>query len=234
MEDMWFLRGGDIFAGLELEKQLFLANSRKYVLQKNEMVFYEGDPGNCCFYLESGLVRIFSIHDSGKEPIFFLRRPGEIFGISEVLDCYPRKASAQAMTPTTLHRMEGTVFNELLQNNYPLAKRIISLLGGRIRYLGDTIRSLMACNVEDRWAKLLIALAYELFSKPESWHNPVTVPVRISQEQLAQLAGTTQPTVSELLKKMQLTGKIRIEKRRITILEPLALLAAIEDACEHD
>lgn len=224
MDSLWHLQGEDFFTGLDRERELFLQKATRLRLQKNDSIFHEGDPGECCFYIASGLVRIFSTHGSGKEPVFFLRHSGEFFGISEVLEAHPRKANAQALTPVELHRIGRKDFDALLGENYPFARRVISLLGGRIRHLGDTIRDLVACNVEARLANVLITLASELLPDAESWRREVQLPVRVTQEHLAQLAGTTQPTVSELLKKFQLLGLIRVERRRITLLGPQALL----------
>ncbi|WP_165176664.1 Crp/Fnr family transcriptional regulator [Desulfovibrio sp. ZJ369] len=224
MDNLWHLQGEDFFTGLERERELFLQRATKLRLQKNDIIFNEADPGESCFYIASGLVRIFSMHGSGKEPVFFLRRAGEFFGISEVLEGYPRKANAQSLTPAVLYRIGRKDFDALLRESYPLARRVISLLGCRIRHLGDTIRDLMACNVEDRLANVLITLAFDMLPDAESWQREIQLPMRVSQEHLAQLAGTTQPTVSELLKKFQRLGLIRVEHRRITLLSPQALL----------
>lgn len=224
MDNLWHLQGTDFFTGLEQERERFLCRATRLRLQKNDIIFYEADPGESCFYIASGLVRIFSTHGSGKEPVFFLRHSGELFGISEVLEGYPRKANAQAMAPTLLYSLGRKEFDALLRDNYALARRVISLLGCRIRHLGDTIRDLMACNVEARLANVLVTLASELAPDAESRQAEIQLPMRVSQEHLAQLAGTTQPTVSELLKKFQRLGLIRVERRRITLLTPQALL----------
>lgn len=95
----------DCFEGIEEQREAFLAKAQRRQYQKNDIVFVEGDAGDACFYVSSGLVRIFSMNDAGKESIFFLRRAGELFGVSEVLNGYPRKANAQAITPAEIYSM---------------------------------------------------------------------------------------------------------------------------------
>ena len=223
MDSLWYLHGKDFFTGIEEQKEAFLKKSvcRRY--QKNYMIFFEGDAGDACFYVASGLVRIFSVTDSGKESIFFLRRAGEVFGVSEVLNGYPRKANAQTITPAEIHVMRRADFDVLLERNYPLARRVISLLGSRIRQLGDSISNLATLSVEDRLIKLLIALVYDLLPEDEDWQRPVHVPVRISQEQMASMVGATPPTISELLRKLQKEGLVRVARCSITLLNPLQL-----------
>lgn len=226
MDKIWYLQGGDIFYGLACEKEIFMRKAVKFYFCKNEIIFNEGDPGNCCYYLESGLVRIYGVHDSGKEPVYFLRNEGELFGVSEIIDEYPRIANAQAVSDVVVYKIGRNDFDEILRNSYPLARRVISMLGRRVRHLGDTVNNLVGGNVADRIGRLLLALAYDEISKNESMDRPIRLPHRISQEQLARLGGTTQPTVSEILGNFQKIGLIKIEKRIITIISPVRLLNA--------
>ena len=210
MENLWYLQDRDFFAGLEEQRQRFLQRAILKTLPKNDIVFFEGDTGDSCFYVASGLVRIFSITDSGKESIFFLRRPGELFGLSEVLNAFPRRANAQTLMPTELYAMPSVEFDSLLAEDYVLARRVITMLGSRVRYLGDRLSNLATGSVMSRLIKLLISLVYDLLPDAEAWAKPVALPVRISQEQLASMTGSTQPTVSDLLQKLHKAGLIAI------------------------
>ena len=191
MENLWYLQDRDFFAGLEEQRQRFLQRAILKTLPKNDIVFFEGDTGDSCFYVASGLVRIFSITDSGKESIFFLRRPGELFGLSEVLNAFPRRANAQTLMPTELYAMPSVEFDSLLAEDYVLARRVITMLGSRVRYLGDRLSNLATGSVMSRLIKLLISLVYDLLPDAEAWAKPVALPVRISQEQLASMTGST-------------------------------------------
>ena len=154
MENLWYLQDRDFFAGLEEQRQRFLQRAILKILPKNDIVFFEGDTGDSCFYVASGLVRIFSITDSGKESIFFLRRPGELFGLSEVLNAFPRRANAQTLMPTELYAMPSVEFDSLLAEDYVLARRVITMLGSRVRYLGDRLSNLATGSVMSRLIKL--------------------------------------------------------------------------------
>ena len=70
METLWHLHEKDFFWDLPVEKEKFLSLSTKRSLKKNDFIFYEEDPGESCFYLETGSVKIFSVTALGKEPMF--------------------------------------------------------------------------------------------------------------------------------------------------------------------
>lgn len=224
MQNHWHLREPDFFTALAPEKAAFMSLAKKRDLQKNAMVFHEDDPGDSCFYLESGLIKIFRITLDGKEPIFFLRRQGEFFGLAEVMEAKPRKANAQAITPATLYEIGRNNFDGLLAGHYPLARWVIEVLGRRLRYLGEQIENLMVCDVRTRLARLLVYLCYDCLTEEDSRGGPVRLPVSLTQEQLAAMTGSTQQTVSEMLKNFQEEGLITVCHRQITILQPLALL----------
>jgi CRP/FNR family transcriptional regulator, cyclic AMP receptor protein len=228
MPTSWHLREQDFFVGLAAEKQAFMSLAKRRELKKNDMVFFEDDPGDSCFYLGSGLIKIFKITLDGKEPIFFLRRQGEFFGLAEVMEAKPRKANAQAITPGVLYKISQKNFDDLLASHYPMARRVIVVLGRRLRYLGEQIENLMVCDVSTRLAKLLVYLSYDQLTDEDSWVPPAQILVSLTQEQLAAMAGSTQQTVSEILKKLQEEKLITISKKRITILNPLKLLQKAE------
>ncbi len=228
MDKLWYLKEREFFSGFEAQKKRFLERAVYKKYQKSDIIFFEGDAGDSCFYVASGLVRIFSITDSGKEPVFFLRRAGEIFGLSEVFNNFPRRANAQALMPTEIYSISSAQFDRLLATDYVLARRCITMLGSRVRYLCDRINGLMTSNVMSRLVSLLISLVYEELRDAEAWNKSVALPVRISQEQLAALSGSTQPTVNALLQKLQKEGLITIGTRQITIASPIQLLSYTE------
>ena len=111
MRSFWHLEKGDFFDGIEECKERFLRSAQRIELKKNDIVFFEGDAGGACFYVASGLLRIFCVTEAGKESTFFLRTAGEIFGLSEVLQDLPRKVSAQALAASVIFRLDREAFD---------------------------------------------------------------------------------------------------------------------------
>jgi len=229
MDLLWHLGAEDFFTGLEDERTAFLALARRRELRKDAPVFAEGDPGRSCFYLERGLVRIFSQSRRGREPIFFLRRSGEIFGLAEVLDCQPRRAAAQALLPGVLHEVGKEAFETFLASHPRAAQKIIRILGRRLRHLSEQVEGLASCDVDTRMARLLLTLSADALAacpkQPEAGPAvPVEVPLRLTQEQMAAMTGSCQQTVCQFLKKFQDEGLIGMRGRAIFLLDTAALV----------
>ena len=227
MENLWFLRREPFFADLPELEALFTSRARRLTFRKGDIVFFEGEAGDCCYFLQSGLVQIFGTTGSGKETVFFLRTEGEIFGLSEVLASSTRTANAQALTPCVIYALAHEPFEELLSANYPLARRVITILGRRLRYMGNCLRG-QSGGVLHRLCRLLIALAYDTLENAEAWSSPCSLPYTLSQERMAAMIGSTQPSVSAALRLLRDEGLVSLCGRRIRLEDPLRLLLHLE------
>lgn len=220
MELPWHLSETDFFDGLSEEKRDFLSLSKKRPVKKNEIIFFAEDPGSAAFYLKSGEVRIFRISSLGKECIVFVRRSGEMFGLAEVMSENKRKCTAQALTDCLLYEIRKEDFETLLSRHHNLSKRVIEVLGRRIRYLSEQIENLMSCNVNTRLLKILVYLSFNKLTGADALNEPTVVPVRLTQEQLAAMTGSCQQTVSETMKQLEQEGLIRMSGKEIILLKP--------------
>lgn len=224
----WHMEIRDFFHDMPDVREKFLELAVQKSYGKNEIIFFEEEDSPACYYLEKGIVKIFKISFSGKEPIFFMRHQGEMFGLAEVTENKRRKCNAQTLTDCTLHILQKNRFEELVKNSPEFALKVISVMGKRVRYLGEQIESLMVCDVGTRLAKLLVYLVFNQLDSPGSWEKAVEIEKRLTQEQMASMTGSCQQTISETLRAFQEEGLLELRKRRIVLLNPLALLSKAE------
>lgn len=215
----------DFFYGLVSEKEEFISLSIPRKTKRNQLIFLAEDAGDSAFYLESGEVRIFRIDPSlGKESIVFIRRPGDMFGLAEVIGGCKRGCNAQTITPCCLYEIKKGEFEALLSRRYLLAKRVIEVIGARLRYLGEQVENLMVCDVTTRLLKLLMYLCHQNLNDTRLLKDPIAIPVKLTQEQIAAMIGSCQQTVSETLRQLEREGFIKVSKREILLLKPLEAL----------
>ncbi|WP_300163717.1 Crp/Fnr family transcriptional regulator [Solidesulfovibrio sp.] len=221
----WHLVKGGFFDGLEREFEAFrkLASVRR--LKKNAIVFFEGDRCDRSFYLDRGSVKIFRVSLHGKEPTFFIRSEGEMFGLAEVVGGERRKCSAQALADGVLLEIRRDDLLALLATQPLMARRIIEVLGRRIRYLSEQLENVMTCDVPTRLLKLLLCLSHDEIAQARG--GPADVPVRLTQGQIAAMTGSCQQTVSETLAAFEARGLIAVSRQRIRLLDPGAILEAL-------
>ncbi len=227
MQLHWHLGEEEFFRNLPMEKGEFLSYSVRRILKKNDLIFAEDEPANSCFYLEEGSVKISRITLWGKEPIIFVRKAGELFGLAEVIEGKKRKCNAQAISSCILYEIKRNDFEDLLSRHYLLARQVIEVLGRRLRYLAEQVENLMVCDVATRLLKLFVYLSYPKLIDADSADSPIVVPVSLTQEQLAACTGSCQQTVSETLKLLQKEGLIQVTKKQVIIMKPFEIMDRI-------
>jgi len=224
MDYHWHLDENDFFEGLADEKKAFLGLAKSRQIRRGEFVFHEGQAGDHIYYLERGGVLIFRSGPEGKEPIMSIRHPGEMFGLAEVLGRRERKCNAKVIVEGVLHQISAQDLETLLSRHYSMARRVIEVLGRRLRYLSEQMESLMVLDVPTRLLKTLFSLCYHRLVSGHDLSKPVTVPLRLTQEQIASLTGSCQQTISESLKQLQAEHWITLDGKRIIINRPLEVM----------
>ena len=79
----------------ELSAALF-ATARPHRLKADQMLFTAGDPGDGCYRVEQGLLKVSVVSPSGGERILAILGPGTLVGELAMIDAQPRSASVTA------------------------------------------------------------------------------------------------------------------------------------------
>lgn len=96
-----------------------------------EIVFTEGEQGDCAFLIDEGRVEI-CLEDDAKTPVAILG-VGEIFGEMSIIDGTKRSATARALSHCKLSVVSKTQLIERLEDADPVVRLLISMLMDRIR-----------------------------------------------------------------------------------------------------
>jgi CRP/FNR family transcriptional regulator, cyclic AMP receptor protein len=166
-------------------------------------VFRQGQPADSLFYLRRGKVKLAVTSKDGKEAIVAILGAGEFFGEGCLAGQQLRMATATAVTDCTLFRIERPLMTRLLHERHEISELFVShLLSRNIRYEADLVDQLFSSS-EKRLARILLLLSH--FGK-ESRAEPVLP--RVSQDDLAQMVGTTRSRVSHFMNKFRKLGFI--------------------------
>ncbi|HYK90674.1 MAG TPA: Crp/Fnr family transcriptional regulator [Acidobacteriota bacterium] len=166
-------------------------------------VFRQGHPADSLFYLRRGKVKLAVSSEDGKEAIVAILDTGEFFGEGCLAGQQLRMATATAITDCTLLRIERSLMTRLLHERHEISELFVAhLLLRNIRYEADLVDQLFNSS-EKRLARILLLLSH--FGK-ESRAEPVLP--RVSQDDLAQMVGTTRSRVSHFMNKFRKLGFI--------------------------
>lgn len=171
--------------------------------KRRTAVFSQGDPAASVFYILQGKVKLSVISKQGKEAIVALLNGGSFFGEGCLAGQPRRMATATAASDCLLLCVAKKVIVRLLQEQAEFSALFVSfLLARNIRYEEDLVDQLFNSS-ERRLARILLLLSH--FGKEG---KPEKVVPRISQEDLAQMVGTTRARVNFFMNKFRTLGFI--------------------------
>jgi signal transduction histidine kinase len=80
----------------------------------DDVIFHEGEPGDCLFLVVEGSVRISKMGRGGKQETLGFIQPGNFFGEMALIDGQPRSAQATAAETSVLGRIDSAAFARVL------------------------------------------------------------------------------------------------------------------------
>ncbi len=208
------LQASTYFSGLSSEE---LDSIRKYIFEKavarGEIILFEGEPARTVFLVISGVVKIFKTSTDGKEQIIYLARPGDSFNDVPVFSGGLSLASAEAMTQVVLYGIEKGDMEAKLREHPKLAENVLQVLSQRVEQIISLVEDLSFRHVTGRVAKILLENAEGM-----NGQQP-----KLTQQQMAAMAGTAREMIGRSLKLLEDEGKVRLEHNRIVIRDKEAL-----------
>jgi CRP/FNR family transcriptional regulator, cyclic AMP receptor protein len=185
-----------------------------------EVIFAEGDEGGRLYLILHGKVRVGCHAEDGRECMFTVLGPTEIFGEDSALDPGPRGACATALTDMQGISLTTSALVSLMSSNPEMAERFLRVVARRIRWTTSNITDAVYADVAARVAKQLLVLA-QRFGVQE--RGAMRVPMDLTQEQFAQLVGTSRESVNKALCDFNDRGWIHTDRDSILIRdsEPL-------------
>ncbi|MCR5089576.1 MAG: cyclic nucleotide-binding domain-containing protein [Oscillospiraceae bacterium] len=102
--------------------------------RKGEIIFREGDAGDCMYSVQWGNVGIFLNYGTADEKELATFLPDNYFGEMSLLDKAPRSATAVALTnDTVLEVITEEAFNEYFEKNPAKVLQIVQQMCHRLR-----------------------------------------------------------------------------------------------------
>jgi CRP/FNR family cyclic AMP-dependent transcriptional regulator len=217
------LRSHPFFTGLDgriVERLVPHALTRK--VKRGTLLFRKGDAGSNLYAVCAGAVRVSAPSDQGKDAIFNLIVPGEIFGEIAFLDGGPRTADAVMIESGELMVVERRDFLPLLKDYPELALRLLEVLCGRLRHTSQQVEDIVFLGLEPRLAKALLHL-YDNSSFKASQK------FRVTQRDISQLIGASRESVNKQLRSWERRKWLKLERGGLVILALDALRRLVAD-----
>ncbi|MBX5449221.1 Crp/Fnr family transcriptional regulator [Thermogemmatispora sp.] len=209
-----------MFASLgaeDLARVAAVTRERHYA--RGELIIMEGDHGGALYYVQSGLVKVFKLSPDGKEQVLRLISAGYTFNDVPALDGGPNPANVAALEPSTIYMIGREELRRLIRERPAVAEGVIAALALALRHLVGLVEDLSFRHVTARVARILLEQEQALAEGRQAR--------RLTQQEMAAMAGTAREVVGRALKELEAAGAISARQGRVLIInqERLRLLA---------
>ncbi len=160
--------------------------------------------------LLEGTVRVSKAAPNGREILLYRVDPGQGCVLSGgcLLGHSDYTASGVAETDVTLVAIPPGPFHQLMLGFEPFRRFVFGMYGERLAEVMELVEEVAFRKLDERLAQLLVH------------RGPV---IEGTHQSLADELGSVREIVSRLLRSFEVRGWVRLERERVTVLDPKAL-----------
>jgi len=185
-----------------------VAVSQHCTFRRGQVVFHAGDEGDALHLVSTGR---FAIR-VGDALLLDVVGPGDAFGELALVSAARRNATVQALSEGETLALQRGAFEALRLQRPAVDRALVVMLAERLRRAGRLIVEAHFVDAELRVRRRLLELA-------ETFDGPIP----LTQEEIAQTAGTSRATVNRVLRDEAASGTIELARSRTTVVDADAL-----------
>ena len=182
---------------------------------RDTVVFAQATAADAVFYLEEGVVKLEVASPQGKRAVIGLFGADSFFGQGALAGQVSRHATATTLVDCRLVRIPKAAMEELVQAEPMFARQLIVRLARRTSRVEQDLIDLLFNSTEKRLARALLLLA-----NLDSDTQPVLL--RINQQTLAEIVGTTRPRINHFIGKFRKRGFVTTQGQQLRVHSSLA------------
>lgn len=217
MKNLEGIKTCNLFGSLsDREKSKVLAISVQKEFERGDIIAQEGDKSGFVYIVTEGQVKGTRFTSDGRELILEILGHCDMIGQVAAIANEPYYYTAIALTKATVNMIKKEEFMELLRLNPGIANKTFMALGKRLRAAQAKIEEFVSDKVEQRIAKVLVALSGRMGNE-----------IPFTRQEIASMVGTTIETAIRVTSRFKEAKVIKTTRGKIQIIDKqkLALLA---------
>jgi CRP-like cAMP-binding protein len=171
--------------------------------RNKQAIFAQGDKADAMFYVQNGNIKLTVASKHGKKAVIALLKRGDFFGEGCLARQSLRMSTATAIQASTIARIKRATIVRMIRKEPAFANLLILHLVLRIGRIEEEFVDRIFSSSEKRLARVLLLLAS--FGR-QSKAAPAIL--KVSQETLAEMVGTTRSRISYFMNRFRRMGLI--------------------------
>lgn len=196
----------------EEEVRRLISVGRRRRFSRGEVVFHRDDPADSLHLVQKGRFGVRIMTPLGETVTIAVRGPGDSFGEMALVDESARRsATVAALEEAETIAVYQAEFHRLRKEHPQVDRVLIGFLAAEVRRQNELLLEALYIPVERRVLRRLVELSGTYARSGE---------IPLTQEQLAELAGTSRATVNKVLREEQGRGTVELRRGKTLVLQP--------------
>ncbi len=199
-------------------------------ITKNDPIYMAGQKDQSVYFIQMGRIKLLVPSLEYRDYWFAIRQAGDLFGELCLAGQTERQQTAVAIEDCCLKRFPSTCFLARLRKE-GLLEGLIQYLTMRLAEQEEVMTTLATLKSEKRLAWTLIHLQ-DIFGEHDA--RGTCIHRRISQEELAEMVGTTRTRVGVFLKRFRKLGLINLDSEHCLVIDESGLRSYLNHSCADE
>lgn len=187
---------------------------------RRQRIYSAGDASDRVLLLEAGIVKVTAPLPPDPDIFLAFLYPGDVFGESALIDDGPRDHVTEAYEDAKVWSVGRRTFLDLLGQSPALGFAFFRLMARGTRRFRMRVEELLQKDAQSRVAQTLLNLAAD-HSVADA--DGLLIPHRLTQADLANMAGLARETVNVVLGDLKARGLVEMTRDNIRLRRPDAL-----------
>lgn len=207
-----FLKQSHLFGEVAEKGLEYIAEYvKENTYERGGLIFSEGEKGDSLHIIVKGSVKITKYTKEGRTKTLAVLKERDEFGEMALLTEEARSATVEALEKTLTLSITKEKFEFIIKKEPSISLQIIKTLCHRLARADRDIKNLALGDAKTRVACVLVDFKGE------------TEDIRLTHQEIADMAGLTRETTTRTLKQMSDEGAIETRNRKINIKDMVKL-----------
>ena len=198
-------------------------------IARDERLYQMGEPFRNLYAIRFGHFKTYQVNAGGEQQITGFQMAGELLGM-DAISADHHHCDAVALEDSEVCEIPFSRLEELFGHVPTLLRHFHRIMSQEITREQNVMLLLGNMRAEQRFAVFLINLSTRYAARG---YSPNSFQLRMSREDIGNYLGLTIESISRLLSRFKKQGWVKVDKREVTLLDPVMLkaLAAGTEQC---
>jgi len=192
------------------------------IVDRSKTIFFPGDPAERVYLIRRGAVRLSRVYETGEEITVALLRENSLFGVLSLLTGHRSDRFYHSVAFTRVEMITAPANSVLraIEADASVGLLLLQGLSSRILQTETMIETLTHRDMSSRLVSFLMVMCRDFGVAGE---KGITIDLKLSHQSIAEAIGSTRVTITRLLGDLKESGLLNIDRKKITVFDPIAL-----------